>query len=94
MRDLIERLRKLVQENCAAVIDDDHELAVQAAGGEENVVFEIFCEPRDVGLIIGRAGKNIEAMRTIVHSACRGETLRTQVEVVNSRNKERNPYLC
>jgi predicted RNA-binding protein YlqC (UPF0109 family) len=83
--DLIERLKQLVAENCQAVIDDDHDLAVQAVGGEENVVFEIFCEPGDVGLIIGRNGKNIEAIRTLVRSACRGATIRTAVEVVNSR---------
>jgi len=51
--ELIERLRQLVHDNCAAVIDDGHDLAVQAVGGEEHMVFEVSCEPRDEGLILG-----------------------------------------
>ena len=81
----IDRLTHLVEANCRAVIDDDHPLAVQAVGGQENIVFEVHCAAEDVGLIIGRNGKNIEAIRTLVRSACRGENLRISVEVVNSR---------
>jgi predicted RNA-binding protein YlqC (UPF0109 family) len=80
--DTIERLRKLVEYTCRAVIDEDHPLAVKAVAGSENLLFEIHCEPGDVGLSIGR---NLEAIRTIVRSACRGATIRTSVELCNSR---------
>jgi len=38
-----------------------------------------------LGLVIGRNGRNIEAIRTLVRSACRGANVRTSVEVTNSR---------
>jgi uncharacterized protein len=81
----IERLRKLVEYACREVIDDGHPLSVEAVGGSENLVFEVHCDPGDVGLIIGRNGSTIEAIRTIVRSACRGAKIRTAVEVCNSR---------
>jgi len=83
--EIISRLQKLVEDNCRAVIDDDHDLAVSVIGGQENILFEIHCSQEDVGLIIGRNGRNIEAVRTVVRSACRGANVRTAVEVVNSR---------
>ena len=83
--DTIERLRKLVEYTCRAVIDEDHPLAVKAVAGSENLLFEIHCEHGDVGLLIGRNGRNLEAIRTIVRSACRGATIRTSVELCNSR---------
>ena len=85
MDTLIERLANLAAYTCRAIIDDGHAISVKAAEGEENVVFEVTCEPGDVGLIIGSKGRNIEAIRTLVRSACRGETLRTAVEVTKSR---------
>ena len=49
----IERVQQLVHETCAAVIDDGHDLAVQAAGGHEHRVLEVSCEPGDEGLSLG-----------------------------------------
>ena len=81
----VERLRLLVEHTCQAVIDEGHDLSAVAIPGDENVVFEVHCAPGDIGLVIGRGGKHIEAVRTIVQSACRGANIRTSVEVVNSR---------
>jgi uncharacterized protein len=83
----IDRLKRVVELNCREVIDEAHVVTVEAVGGQENVVFEVHCNPEDVGLIIGRHGKNIDAIRTLVRSACRGAALRTAVEVINSRVK-------
>jgi predicted RNA-binding protein YlqC (UPF0109 family) len=83
----IDRVKRVVELNCGEVIDPDHDVRVDAVGGQENVLFEVHCEPGDVSLIIGRNGKNIEAIRTIVRSSCRGTAVRTAVEVVNSRAK-------
>jgi len=85
MDHLVERLKKLVLENCQAVIDENHPLTVESVGGSENIIFEVHCDKDDVGLVIGRNGKNVEAIRTLVRAACRGAALRTSVEICNSR---------
>jgi predicted RNA-binding protein YlqC (UPF0109 family) len=85
MDTTIERLRCLVEANCRAIVDDEHPIHVEAIGGAENLLFEVQCDPGDVGLLIGRNGRNIEAIRTLVRSACRGQPIRTSVEVLHSR---------
>jgi len=85
MDQLIERLKKVVEFNCREIIDPDHQLSVECVEGKENLLFEVSCLTQDVGLIIGKNGRNIEAIRTLVRSACRGVTIRTDVEVLNSR---------
>jgi uncharacterized protein len=85
MEALIARLKRVVEFNSQEVIDPDHTVTVECIGGAENLLFEISCAQVDVGLIIGRNGRNIEAIRTLVKSACRGANVRTSVEVTNSR---------
>jgi uncharacterized protein len=85
MDELIQRLKKVVEFNCQEVIDPDHTVSVECVGGAENLLFEISCAQEDVGLIIGRQGRNIESIRTLVKSACRGASVRTEVEVLKSR---------
>lgn len=85
MDDTIKRLKGLVEVACRSMIDDDHPLNVEVIGGAENILLEIRCDKSDVGLLIGRNGRNIEAIRTLVRSACRGEPIRTAVEVLHSR---------
>jgi hypothetical protein len=54
---ITERLKKLVTETCAAVIDDNHPLNVEAVGGQEHLVFQGSCAPGDEGLISGAPGR-------------------------------------
>lgn len=85
MDALIARLTRVVEFNCQEVIDENHSVTVECIGGAENLLFEISCDQSDVGLVIGRNGRNIEAIRTLVRSACRGANVRTSVEVTHSR---------
>ena len=85
MEPLVARLQHLVETNVRALIDDHHDIAVTAVEGHENVIFEVHCLKEDAGLVIGRKGKNIESIRVLVKSACRGVNLNTAVEVVNSK---------
>jgi len=84
--DVTERLRQLVEYVAHSILDDEHPLKVHAVNGAENIVLEVSCSPEDIGLLIGRNGRVIESIRTIVRAACRGEPIRITVEVLNSRN--------
>jgi hypothetical protein len=84
--EVTERLRQLVEFMARSILDDEHPLKVHAVNGAENIVLEVSCSPDDIGLLIGRNGRVIESIRTIVRAACRGEHIRITVEVLNSRN--------
>jgi hypothetical protein len=45
-------LTPVVECTCRAIIDRGHPLSVEAAGGQEHLVFEVDGEPSDEGLIL------------------------------------------
>jgi hypothetical protein len=53
----INCLTHIVECTCRAIIDSDHPLSVEAAGGQEHLVFEVDCQPGDEGLSIGAPGR-------------------------------------
>jgi hypothetical protein len=57
MDPLIDRLTRVVECNCREVIDNAHPVTVEAVSGQENLIFEVYCEPGDEGLIIGAPGR-------------------------------------
>jgi hypothetical protein len=53
----INCLTHVVECTCRAIIDSDHPLSVEAAGGQEHLVCEVDCQPGDEGLSIGAPGR-------------------------------------
>jgi hypothetical protein len=51
--ELIERLRKPMEDNGREAIDGAHPLSVEAVGSQEPLIFEVCCEPGDESLILG-----------------------------------------
>jgi len=75
MRDLIDLLaRSLVDAPDAVDVReiDDHDL----------LIVELRVAPDDVGKIIGRQGRTIKALRTLLHAAAIKSQRRVQLEVV------------
>lgn len=62
----------------------DHPEAVRIEGivGERTSIFEVRCHPEDVGKIIGRNGKTISAVRTLLSTQAAREKRQAVVEVV------------
>ncbi|RDI95960.1 KH domain-containing protein [Meiothermus sp. QL-1] len=71
MRDLVEYLAK-------AVVDHPGAVRVDERRGREGWVYYIETHPEDKGRLIGRQGRVIEAIRTVVRSFGKG---RVNVEV-------------
>lgn len=71
MKDLVEYLAK-------AVVDHPQSIRVDERRGREGMVYYIETHPDDKGRIIGRQGRVIESIRTVVRSYAKG---RVSVEV-------------
>ncbi len=71
MRDLVEYLAK-------SVVDHPEKVKVEEKRSREGVVYYVSVDPSDKGRIIGRQGRVIEAIRTLVRAYARR---RTMVEV-------------
>jgi hypothetical protein len=55
--DLSARLPKLVEDTCRAVIDDGHDLTVEAIHDPEKRVLAVSSQPGDEGLLLGAPGR-------------------------------------
>ncbi len=75
MRELVEYLVK-------NLVDRPDEVEVRELGGEQAVLVEIKVAEADVGKVIGREGRIIEAIRSLARAAAGRQGKRVVVEVV------------
>jgi predicted RNA-binding protein YlqC (UPF0109 family) len=71
MKDLI---KKIIQ----ALVDQPDEVSVSEIEGESTTVLELSVAKSDMGKVIGKQGRNAQALRTIL-SAAAGKTRRRYV---------------
>ncbi len=76
MRDLIEFLAR-------ALVDDPESVTVDSFEEDDGtVVYELRVAEDDVGKIIGRQGKVIRAVRSVVKAAATRQGIRVDVDVI------------
>ena len=84
--DLVDFIVKNIVDHPDAVVV----AAVQGRGRSETL--EIRLDPGDVGRVIGKGGRNIEAIRSLVKASAIKEHHRVNVEVI-ADDDEREPYI-
>jgi len=75
-------MKKLVKQMVAALVDQPRYVKVTEIKGEKSVVYELRCHAKDVGKVIGRGGKTVGAMRTLLGAIAAREGRRAMLEVV------------
>jgi predicted RNA-binding protein YlqC (UPF0109 family) len=75
-------LRDLVTFIAQAIVDEPDKVQVNEVEGERAVVFELRVSPEDMGKIIGRKGRVIHAVRSLVQAAAAKEGKRATVEIL------------
>ena len=75
MKELVEYISK-------TLVDHPEELHITEIEGERTIVFELRCNDEDVGKIIGKSGKTIGAIRTLLSTIAARQNRRAVLEVV------------
>ncbi len=75
MRELVEFLAK-------SLVDDPGGVQVREVSGENAVVIEIRARADEVGKLIGRQGRVIQAIRALARAAALRQGKRVRVEVI------------
>ncbi len=75
MKEFIEYIAK-------TLVDHPEELQVTEVEGERTVVYELRCHPDDVGKVIGKSGKTVGAVRTLLSTVAARQGRRAVLEVV------------
>ena len=75
MKELIEQIAK-------TIVEKPEEVQVRAIEGEHAVVIELRVDRDDIGKVIGKQGRTITAMRTILNAARAQKEQRQILEVL------------
>ncbi len=76
MRDLVLQIAK-------ALVDHPEDVQVVQTERNNNILLEITVNQEDVGKIIGKQGRIIKQIRTLVKSCAIRDNLRIAVEITN-----------
>jgi len=62
-------MKELVEAIAKALVDHPEQVQVRAIEGEQVTVLELRVHPEDLGKVIGRQGRTVKSMRTILGAA-------------------------
>lgn len=76
-------MRELVETLVRYLVDSPEEVQVSVVEGQRTLVFELRVAPADVGRVIGRQGRVINAIRTVVKAAAMKDGRQVNVEIIS-----------
>jgi uncharacterized protein len=80
MKELIEYIVK-------SIVDNPEEVDVTQIDGESTIVFELRVKQEDVGKVIGKKGRTINAIRTLVNASAAKSGMRAMLEIVEEEKQ-------
>ncbi|MCK4559597.1 MAG: KH domain-containing protein [Calditrichia bacterium] len=75
IKEFVEYLVKLI-------VDKPEEIEIAEKRGEQVIIFEVRANKQDFGKILGKHGKNIQAIRTLVNSVSAKAGKRSIIEII------------
>jgi predicted RNA-binding protein YlqC (UPF0109 family) len=76
-------MKQIIESIAKALVDAPNEVQIIEIDGEKTVIYELRCNAKDIGKIIGKSGKTVGAMRTIVSSMAAKQGRKAMLEVVD-----------
>ena len=76
-------MRELVEIMAKALVDNPDQLEVREIAGRDTVVIELRPAREDIGKIIGKKGRNVQAMRTLLNAAAGKLRKRVVLEIID-----------
>ena len=75
-------MKELIEYVVKTLVDHPDEIRIAEIIGERTIVFELRCHPEDVGKVIGKSGKTVGAIRTLLSTVAARQNRRAMLEVV------------
>jgi predicted RNA-binding protein YlqC (UPF0109 family) len=76
MKNLLETIAK-------SLVDNPDAVNITEIDGERTIIFELRCDAQDIGKVIGKSGKTVGAMRTLLNSMAAKQGRKAVLEVVD-----------
>jgi predicted RNA-binding protein YlqC (UPF0109 family) len=75
-------VKEVVEYIARALVDDPDAVEVTEVAGERSVIYQLRVAPEDMGKVIGKKGRTVRAIRSVVRAAGSRQGLTTLVEIV------------
>jgi predicted RNA-binding protein YlqC (UPF0109 family) len=75
-------IKEIVEYLVKQIVDKPEEVEIAEKRGEQVIIFEIRVNKQDFGKILGKHGKNIQAIRTLVSAVSAKSGKRTIIEII------------
>jgi len=76
-------LKELIELIIKGIVDNPEKVEINEIIGERSSIFEVKVDSTDIGKVIGRQGRNIKSIRTIVNAAAQKNDKRVVIEIVD-----------
>ncbi|MGM0441697.1 MAG: KH domain-containing protein [Elusimicrobiota bacterium] len=81
-------MKELVIQIVKNLVDNPEEVDAREVEGEQTTIIEITTNPDDIGKVIGRRGRTIKSIRTLINAAAVRQGKRVTVEIVEPEDQE------
>jgi len=76
-------LKELIELIVKGIVDKPDKVEINEVIGEKSSIYEVSVDSDDIGKVIGRQGRNIKSIRTIVNAAAQKDNKRVAIEIVD-----------
>ncbi len=82
-------MKGLIEYIVRALVDQPGAVELKSSDAEGGVLYELKVEPDDVGKVIGRDGRTVNALRTVVAAAALKKGEKARLEILDDRRNVR-----
>jgi predicted RNA-binding protein YlqC (UPF0109 family) len=75
-------VKEVLEYLARALVDEPDAVEVTEIEGDRSVLLQLKVAPDDMGKVIGKRGRTVKALRTVVRAAGSRQDLSTMVEIV------------
>ena len=75
-------MKDLITEIVKALVDQPKEVSVNEMGGGDTIILEVKVAKTDIGKVIGKQGRTVQAIRTVLGAAAGKSRKRYILEIV------------
>jgi predicted RNA-binding protein YlqC (UPF0109 family) len=78
-------VKGLVEYIARALVDKPEAVELRVTAAEGATLYELRVAPEDIGKVIGRDGRTVNALRTVLNHACIRKGEKVRLEIVDDR---------
>ena len=81
-------MKEFVEYIVKNLVDSPDKVHITEVGGTHTLIIELVVDKADIGKIIGKKGKTINAIRTLLMSVASRNGIRVSLEIIEDEKKE------